>query len=72
MLLAENCKQVIVLVRDPVLSGSCNNMIMKIETDDQDSRCSICNRENTTISDPNSGEITEKSHCAEIAGAASS
>lgn len=32
-------------------------MIMKIETDDQDSRCSICNRENTTITDPDSGEI---------------
>lgn len=30
---------------------------MKIETDDQDSRCSICNRENTTITDPDSGEI---------------
>lgn len=32
-------------------------MIMKIEKDDQDSRCSICNRENTTITDPDSGEI---------------
>jgi transcription initiation factor TFIIB len=34
-------------------------MIMKIEKGDQDSvsRCSICNQENTAITDPNSGEI---------------
>jgi transcription initiation factor TFIIB len=32
-------------------------MIMKIETEEQNSRCSICNRENTTITDPDSGEI---------------
>src|ERR687892_2142567 len=34
-------------------------MIMLIEKGDQNSvsRCSICNQENTTITDPNSGEI---------------
>jgi TFIIB zinc-binding len=34
-------------------------MIMMIEKGDQDSvsRCSICNKANTTIMDPNSGEI---------------
>jgi transposase len=36
-----------------------NNMIMRTEKEDKDSisRCSICNRKNTTITDPNSGEI---------------
>jgi transcription initiation factor TFIIB len=35
------------------------NMIMMVEKEDQDSvsRCSICDMENTTITDPNSGEI---------------
>jgi transcription initiation factor TFIIB len=33
-------------------------MIMRVETGDQDSvSCSVCNRENTTITDPDSGEI---------------
>jgi transcription initiation factor TFIIB len=34
-------------------------MIMRTEKGDKDSisRCSICNIENTTITDPNSGEI---------------
>src|SRR5215204_1990927 len=32
-------------------------MIMETEKEDKDSRCSICNRKNTTITDPNSGEI---------------
>jgi transcription initiation factor TFIIB len=33
------------------------NMIMMIENQDSVSRCSICNQENTTITDPNSGEV---------------
>src|SRR5918996_3178251 len=35
------------------------NMIMMVKKEDQDSvlKCSICNIENTTITDPNSGEI---------------
>jgi transcription initiation factor TFIIB len=33
-------------------------MIIRVETGDQDSvSCSVCNRENTTITDPDSGEI---------------
>jgi transcription initiation factor TFIIB len=34
-------------------------MIMMVKKEDQDSvlRCSVCNRKNTTITDPNSGEI---------------
>jgi transcription initiation factor TFIIB len=39
--------------------GDRKNMIMTIKKGDQDSvsRCSICNKANTTITDPNSGEI---------------
>src|SRR5215210_9355461 len=35
------------------------NMIMMVKKEDQDSvlKCSICNIENTTITDPDSGEI---------------
>jgi transcription initiation factor TFIIB len=36
-------------------------MIMRVETGDQDSvSCSVCNRENTTITDPDSDEIVCK------------
>jgi transcription initiation factor TFIIB len=55
-----NCRRKIALLfRGPVIGGDRKNMIMMIEKGDQDSvsTCSICNKANTTITDPNSGEI---------------
>ncbi|MGB7678455.1 MAG: TFIIB-type zinc ribbon-containing protein [Nitrososphaeraceae archaeon] len=47
------------LFRGLVIGGDRKNMIMMIEKGDQESvsRCSICNKANTAITDPNSGEI---------------
>jgi transcription initiation factor TFIIB len=47
------------LFRGLVIGGDRKNMIMMIEKGVQESvsRCSICNEANTTITDPNSGEI---------------
>jgi transcription initiation factor TFIIB len=49
----------VLLFRGLVIGGDRKNMIMMIEKGDQESvsRCSICNKANTTITDPNSGEI---------------
>jgi transcription initiation factor TFIIB len=49
----------VLLFRGLVIGGDRKNMIMMIEKGDQESvsRCSICNKANTAITDPNSGEI---------------
>ena len=52
-------RKIALLFRGLVIGGDRKNMIMMIEKGDQDSvsTCSICNKANTTITDPNSGEI---------------
>jgi transcription initiation factor TFIIB len=52
-------QKIVLLFRGLVVGRDRKIMIMMIEKGDQDSvsRCSICNKANTTITDPNSGEI---------------